>query len=323
MQHGINTSQTIKINGYQRDIPQDVYSAIQKASSKTGINFSYMLEKAAAESNFDTDIKASTSSATGLYQFIDSTWLNMVAEHGKEHGLGDLADKISFKNGRPSVSDAETKMKILELRKDAELSAIMAGEFTADNKSYLEKNTESNIGDTELYFAHFMGANGASKFLNSLQANPNNNAADIFPSAAKANKNVFFDKDGSKKTLGEVYAFFDKKFDSDSLEPSKSIDQNLFADASNIISQTNLLNQASLINIPTILNSIPATGGVSSTNKELNSNINKVSPDTLLMLAELNSAMTDIFTSNDRDRADKKDNKGSWFENRYSDNIFS
>jgi hypothetical protein len=62
--------------------------------------------------------------------------------------------------------------------------------------------------------AHFMGPAGASKFLNALDKNPNANAATLFPDAARANKNVFYDKSGQPKSLEQVYAQFDKKFDS-------------------------------------------------------------------------------------------------------------
>ncbi len=60
-----------------------------------------------------------------------------------------------------------------------------------------------------------MGPGGAAKFLDAYRDNPNRNAASAFNTEARANKGVVFDKDGSLRSLKEVYAFFDKKFSID------------------------------------------------------------------------------------------------------------
>jgi Transglycosylase SLT domain len=186
-----------------------ITSAIQNASDKTGVDFSYLIKQAQIESSFKTDVKASTSSATGLYQFIDKTWLSMVNKYGDKYGLTDLANQIN-ENGK--VACNSVKKEILELRKNPELCSYMAAELAADNKSHIEKSTGKEAGATELYMAHFMGPSGASKFLNALDKNPNAQAADLFPDAAHANKNVFYDKAGNSKSLQQVYDQFDKKF---------------------------------------------------------------------------------------------------------------
>lgn len=186
-----------------------IASAIQTASNRTGVDFSYLLQQAQVESSFKEDAKAGTSSASGLYQFIEATWLQMVNKYGDKYGLSDYADKISD-NGK--VADKALRQKILNLRNDAEICSLMAGELAAENKSYLKNCVGGEIGSTELYMAHFMGPGGAAKFLNALNKNPDGSAADAFPQAAAANKNVFYTKSGKEKSLAEVYAFFDKKF---------------------------------------------------------------------------------------------------------------
>lgn len=191
-----------------------VTSAIKTASSKTGVDFAYLMEKAAAESSFDTKAQSKTSSATGLFQFIESTWLGMVKNHGEKYGLGDYAAQIS---DQCRVSDPALRKEILELRKDPEIASLLAAEFAAGNKDYLEDNLGADygeIGSTELYFAHFMGAGGAKAFLSALKENPLATAADLFPKAANANRNVFYDrKTGEPRTLAAVYDFFDRKFE--------------------------------------------------------------------------------------------------------------
>jgi len=194
--------------------PANVESAVRNASQRTGVDFSYLMEKAAVESGYRTDVKSSSSSATGLYQFIDSTWLQTMKEHGADHGLGKYANAIQTRgDGRPYVADADMKREILDLRKDPTVSALMAAEYTKENKEYLEETVDGKIGSTELYMAHFLGAGGASKFLNAMQDNPGRTARDVFPDAAAANKNVFYDKaTGKAKSLKEIYDKFAGKF---------------------------------------------------------------------------------------------------------------
>lgn len=195
--------------------PAHVEAAVRNASARTGVDFSYLMEKAAVESGFRTDVKAATSSATGLYQFIDSTWLNTVKEHGAKHGLGRYANAIEMRSdGRASVADPEMRREILDLRKDPNVSALMAAEFTRDNKDYMEAHTSGKAGPTELYLAHFLGAAGGAKFVNAMKEAPNRQAREVFPEAAAANKGVFYDREtGKPKTLKEIYDRFASKFD--------------------------------------------------------------------------------------------------------------
>lgn len=189
-----------------------VVSAIKQAAQATGVNFAYLMEQAAAESSFKADAKAKGSSASGLYQFIERTWMTMVREHGDKYGLGDLADKI---DARGRVTDKAARKEILALRNDPEVAALMAGELAAQNQRYLEQYSGKigDIGSTELYFAHFLGASGAAGFLKAYKNNPLAVAADIAPDAARSNYNVFYNsKTGKARTVAEVYAFFDRKF---------------------------------------------------------------------------------------------------------------
>ncbi|HYG91787.1 MAG TPA: hypothetical protein VD978_36685 [Azospirillum sp.] len=206
--------------------PAQVEAAVRNASAKTGVNFAYLMEKASVESGFRTDVKSSSSSATGLYQFIDSTWLTTLKEHGGEHGLGKYADAIQTRpDGRPFVADPDMRRKILDLRKDPDVSALMAAEFTKDNKDYLEENvSRGKVGSTELYMAHFLGAGGAAKFLNAMHDSPNRQAKELFPEAASANKAVFFDKEtGKPRTLKEIFDRFAAKFDEIGDAPAKAV----------------------------------------------------------------------------------------------------
>ena len=200
--------------------PKGIMQAIQNASAKTGVSFSYLMDKAAAESNFNPTIKAKTSSATGLFQFIESTWIDMMNRHGDKHG----------------INTNQSRENLLNMRKDPDIASLMAAEFAADNKAHLEKTVGGNIGQTELYFAHFMGAGGASAFLSQLKQNPNELAANIFPKEARANRNVFYDsKTGHEKTFQQVYNFFDKKFGGQSTATNMAVAKNNHIEDNNAV----------------------------------------------------------------------------------------
>lgn len=194
----LNTGMNDIIQRFSGQASSGVLNAIQSASASTGVDFSYLVQQAKAESSFNPEAKAKTSSASGLYQFIKSTWLDMVNRHGDKYGIN---------------TDGMSKSDILDLRFDPEIASNMAAEFAAENKSYLKRTWGGEVGSTELYFAHFMGAGGAGAFLKAKDANPMRIGADLFPKAANANRNVFYDSEtGKPRTLAEIYNFFDKKF---------------------------------------------------------------------------------------------------------------
>jgi hypothetical protein len=228
MRNQVNPYNIQDLGALQSRAGAKIASSIQNAAAKTGVNFSYLLQQAKVESNFKTDAKAKTSSATGLYQFIESTWLSMVNEYGDKYGLGAYADKISD-GGR--VASSSDRQAILALRKDPKIASFMAAEYAKENQQHLQKTVGGDIGSTELYLAHFMGPAGAARFLDAYRDSPNRNAAAAFPTEARANRGVFFDKDGSARSLKEVYAFFDKKF---SIDDASSVTQVAAADTNDI-----------------------------------------------------------------------------------------
>src|SRR5688500_1485922 len=109
--------------------PKEIRAAIQQAAATTGVPFNYLVAQAEQESGFKADARASGSSAAGLYQFIESTWLRMVHDHGDKHGIGDAARAITATESGLRVSDPATRARILALRDDPKLSAAMAAEY--------------------------------------------------------------------------------------------------------------------------------------------------------------------------------------------------
>jgi hypothetical protein len=201
---------TISAQGTQGAVHQAIYNA----SSATGVDFDYLFNQARVESSLNPDAKARTSSATGLYQFIEQCWLGVVAKHGDEHGLGWAASAIKRgSDGRYRVADPAMRSAILDLRRDAQASAAMAAEFASDNRDHLEKRLGHRVDSVDLYLAHFLGAGSATKFLRHHDANPEASAAMLFPAAARSNRGVFYNRDGSARSLADVRARFAAKFE--------------------------------------------------------------------------------------------------------------
>ena len=184
-----------------------VTGAIRNAASATGASFEYLLTTARVESNLNPQASAKTSSAKGLFQFIDSTWLSTVKTAGPSLGYGKLADAITQNSdGSLSVADPAMRQQISDLRNDPQVSAAMAGAFTSSNAAQLSEKLGRKPTDGELYIAHFMGANGAAKLINAASNGTQTSAASLFPKAAEANRSIFYDKQGTARSASEVYA---------------------------------------------------------------------------------------------------------------------
>src|SRR5882757_1730013 len=117
-----------------------VVAALQKAAAATGSDFHYLLGTAMRESSLKPNAQSSSSSATGLFQFIDQTWLGLVKEHGAQHGLGNFADAITKQADGRYRADTDAKENILALRKDPEVCALMAGEHAKSTQGMMRAN---------------------------------------------------------------------------------------------------------------------------------------------------------------------------------------
>jgi hypothetical protein len=189
-----------------------VRDAIGRAAQRTGIDFQYLLNQAKSESNLNPNAKAVTSSASGLYQFIDQTWLGVVKQHGAKHGFGWAANAIQQgSNGRYYVADAAMRKAVFALRNQAEPSALMAAESAGDNAQRLSASLGRDPNATDLYFAHFLGSHGATRFLKAHQSNPDSMAASLFPREASVNRGIFYDRSGQARSLDQVYAMMSHK----------------------------------------------------------------------------------------------------------------
>lgn len=183
-----------------------VVSTIRQVATAQNADFGYLLNQARVESGLNPTARASTSSATGLFQFTAGTWLDMVKRHGDKIGLSNQAQAL-----RSNTINSVDRSQILDLRNEPQTSTTLAAFYAADNARALASAGHKTIGPTELYLAHFLGSAGASTFLSGLRDHPSAPAAPALPLAAGANTSVFF-KDRAPRSFQEIYNRFAEKF---------------------------------------------------------------------------------------------------------------
>src|SRR5215210_5712530 len=180
---------------------------IVRAADTTGVDPAYLMALADKESSLLPASKAATSSAEGLFQFLESTWLEVLRRYGAKHGFAGASEAIGRVQGRTVVLDESDRAWILSLRSDPYLSALMAGEMVNAHREILAGKAERDPSFSELYMAHFLGVHGATRFLELLQSKPTATATREFPQAAKANRAIFTEAKGKKPkhlTMAEV-----------------------------------------------------------------------------------------------------------------------
>jgi hypothetical protein len=182
-----------------------VVAALKAASSATGADFDFLVRTAARESGFDASAKAKTSSATGLFQFTEGTWLSMIDRYGGRHGVD--AAGLSRKD-------------ILALRTDANLSARMAGELARENAGLLQTKLGRTPTSGELYIAHFLGPADAAKLIEAVRAGDKRPVAELFPAAAAANAGVFGLNRQTPMSASDLYANLTRAEQGRSLTPA-------------------------------------------------------------------------------------------------------
>jgi len=198
-----------------------IAGSIKQAAATTGASFEYLLTTAKMESNFNPKASATTSSARGLFQFIDQTWLGTVKEAGSQLGYGKYADAITKNpSGGYSVSDPSDRAAVMKLRDDPDAASSMAGVLTQSNSFKLTGKIGRRPTDAELYMAHFMGVGGAGKLISSAEDSPSANAARMFPNAAAANRSIFYDRSGSARSVSQVYSVLSSRYASAANSPA-------------------------------------------------------------------------------------------------------
>jgi len=186
-------------------IKDAVGAAIERASQATGVDFGFLMRTARRESGFNPGAQAGTSSAAGLFQFVEQTWLGALKKHGAKHGYSAFAELIqSAGDGRFSVAGGDARKAVMALRLDPKASSLMAGELASENAAYLRGRVGREPTSGELYIAHFLGPKSSADLIDARQWRPGASAAALFPDAAAANPSIFY-PGGKAATVADLY----------------------------------------------------------------------------------------------------------------------
>src|ERR1035437_7451359 len=161
-----------------------VYNAINIASSQTGVDNAMMLAIADLVSGFDETLV--TGNGTGLYQFPQSLWSEMIQQYGYLYMIPDLFDSIT----NPLYNAYFGAQLILDIL-----------DLLPDRYGIISPTTG------QVYILFLMGITSGTKFIVEYQRNPSALVSPIFPSIASQNKTIFLNQDGSSKTLLQVYNY--------------------------------------------------------------------------------------------------------------------
>jgi len=243
-----------------------IAGAIKQAANSTGASFEYLLTTAKMESDFNPTAGASTSSARGLYQFIDQTWLGTVKEAGAQLGYGGYADAITKSaSGSYSVSDPAARKAIMKLRDDPGAASAMAAVLTQSNSFQLTGMIGRRPTDSELYMAHFMGVGGAAKLIANAEDNPQASAARLFPNAAAANRSIFYERDGRARSVYEVYANLTSRYASAANSPATQTALAMYGDTPSVAVASNVPAAPAAIDNAAYLSTFPDARTVTPT----------------------------------------------------------
>ncbi|GGH17673.1 hypothetical protein GCM10007036_19280 [Alsobacter metallidurans] len=193
-------------------VPRKMVMTMLRAAEQAEVDPVYLMALADKESSFRPEVRASTSSAEGLFQFIESTWLEVVHDYGSRHGLAFEASAIDTAGDKPAVKDPEMRTRILELRRDPYVAAVMASELMKRDRAQVAFRIGRDLKPAELYLTHFLGPSDAASLLELQRSKPTTAASKEFKAAAKANKNIFFARKGRRLkplSVAEVYNLID------------------------------------------------------------------------------------------------------------------
>ena len=177
---------------------------IVRASRATSVDPVLLMAIADKESSFKTEVQAQTSSASGLYQFIEKTWLGVVREFGPQYGLEKEA--VLLAAGDAGVAQ---RTRILALRRDPYLSAVLAAEMLKRDSLRIARRIGRNLTGGEVYLVHFLGPDGAERMIDEVTHKPDTVAATLLPRPAAANKPIFYGAGSKSLSVAEVRGKFE------------------------------------------------------------------------------------------------------------------
>lgn len=192
-------------------VHQSIVERVVQAANKTDMDPALLMAIADKESSFSTSARAKTSSASGLFQFVEKTWLKALKDFGGRYGHGEDAKAIAAQDNAVVVAPGK-RAEILNLRNDPYLSAALAAEMLKQDSAKIAEKIGRALTAGETYLIHFLGPEDAARFMKTVDEAPNASAAALLPKPARANKPIFYAQQGRKlkdRSVSEVHEAFE------------------------------------------------------------------------------------------------------------------
>ncbi|WP_050808159.1 transglycosylase SLT domain-containing protein [Asticcacaulis biprosthecium] len=185
--------------------PGGLVALVAREGFEAGMDPRYLVRLAQRESNFDPFAGAQTSTAFGLFQFTENTWLCSLKEFGPALGVSGAEAIWRNRRGVCETSTRGERARLLALRSDASLSTKVAAAFSLKNYRVLSSEFGRRPSASELYMLHFFGQDAGLRFLEGYALRPYLPASLLVPDAAASNGRIFFTSGGRPRTVGEVF----------------------------------------------------------------------------------------------------------------------
>ncbi|KAF0133077.1 MAG: lytic transglycosylase [Methylocystaceae bacterium] len=193
---------------------QSIVERVVKAAQTTEMDPALLMAIADKESNFSSTAKARTSSASGLFQFVEKTWFTAMKTFGWRHGHGETAAAIASDDS--ARVSGQKRAQILGLRNDPYLSAVLAAEMLKKDSARIAERIGRPLTRGETYLIHFLGPDDAERFMRTMDEAPHTSAASLLPRPARANRPIFYEQQGRRlkvRSVQEVHEAFETMMD--------------------------------------------------------------------------------------------------------------
>ncbi len=180
-------------------------SVLNAAGDRSDVDFDYLLKTAERESSLNPQAKAASSSATGLFQFLDTTWLQVMKSEGAAPRLPGLCRRHHPERQRRLRHQGSQGP-----RRGAEAAREPDGRRRHGRRLHQEQwrlsqgKIRPHAEPRRALYRAFPRAPGGREDVRRRAEKPDQVAAQLFPQAATANPTIFYDH-GRARTIREVY----------------------------------------------------------------------------------------------------------------------
>ncbi len=215
-----NLADSLKLYLTAQNRDSSLIDDIYQASIATHIDFELLLITAMIESDLGRVTKSSTSSARGIFQYIEPTWLVLIKRYGARIGQKNYASAITINTESylPEITDASqfTKKDILSLRDNTKIAALIKANQLKDEAKIVAKyKAGQRINATDHYIVHMLGLSQARTFYTLLKNESSNILANLnnkgFKEAIRLNPTFFYNAQNKALSAAEAYTQFHRK----------------------------------------------------------------------------------------------------------------